>query len=151
LVPKDRHQATATLHFSVGFQDFWVPWRDSKQTGCPISDLVITKEFVEQMEPEALRAELLRHIDEGVRAIHISLTLPLREPVRCIAHTDTPDLTAMELGYGGDAAGLTVGVTRHDPEAGMPTRLNGQHRPKPARVLARWLGFGKQPVSDSPS
>jgi hypothetical protein len=33
----------------------------------------------------------LRHIDEGVRAIHISLTLPLHKPLRCIAHS-TPDL-----------------------------------------------------------
>ena len=53
--------------------------------GPPMSDLVITRQFVEQVEPEALRAELLRHIDEGVRKIHISLTLPLLEPVRCIA------------------------------------------------------------------
>jgi hypothetical protein len=58
----------------------------------PVRDLVVTKQFVERAEPEALRAELLRHIDEGVRAIHISLTLPLREPVRCIARRDTPDL-----------------------------------------------------------
>jgi hypothetical protein len=55
----------------------------------PMSDLVLTKQFIEQATPEALRAELLRHIDEGVRAIHISLTLPLREPVRCIARRDS--------------------------------------------------------------
>jgi hypothetical protein len=50
-----------------------------------MSDLVMTRQFVERANPEALRAELLRHIDDGVRAIHISLTLPLREPVRCVA------------------------------------------------------------------
>ena len=50
----------------------------------------MTRWFVEQAKPEVLRADLLRHIDEGVRAIHISLTLPLREPVRCIAYRDTP-------------------------------------------------------------
>lgn len=54
-----------------------------------MSDLVLTRQFIEQAKPEALRAELLRHIDEGVRAIHISLTLPLREPVRCIARRDS--------------------------------------------------------------
>ncbi len=54
-----------------------------------MSDLVLTKQFIEQAKPEALRAELLRHIDDGVRAIHISLTLPLREPVRCIARRDS--------------------------------------------------------------
>ncbi|HLY50202.1 MAG TPA: hypothetical protein VKR21_13490 [Solirubrobacteraceae bacterium] len=57
-----------------------------------MSDLVMTRQFVEQVKPEALRAELLRHIDEGVRAIHISLTLPLREPVRCIARTEASQL-----------------------------------------------------------
>jgi len=62
------------------------------QAGSSMSDLVMTRQFVAQVRPEALRAELLRHIDEGVRAIHISLTLPLREPVRCIARRDTPEL-----------------------------------------------------------
>jgi len=56
----------------------------------PVSDLVMTRQFVEQAKPEVLRAELLRHIDEGVRAIHISVTLPLREPVRCVAHDVAP-------------------------------------------------------------
>lgn len=118
---------------------------------CTIRDLVITKQFVEQVDPEALRAELLRHIDEGVRAIHVSLTLPLSEPVRCIAPWYTPDLGAEEFGHGVDDPELTAVATRPVRNAGMPFRLTGRHRLQRPRVLARWRGLREQSAPDSAS
>jgi hypothetical protein len=114
-------------------------------------DLVITKQFVEQVEPEALRAELLRHIDEGVRAIHVSLTLPLDKPVRCIAPGHTPDLAANEFGHDIDPAELPAVAMRPVRSAGMPFRLAGRRRLQRPRVLARWLGLHEQSAADSAS
>jgi hypothetical protein len=149
-VPQRGGPPTATLYVAVGYRDVRLRFGCSRKTGCRINDLVITRQFVEQVEPEALRAELLRHIDEGVRAIHVSLTLPLREPVRCIAHRDTPDLEANEFSLGIDPE-LTTGATRPVATAGMPFRLTERYRLRRTRVLARWLGLSKHPVSDSPS
>jgi hypothetical protein len=116
-----------------------------------MSDLVITRQFVEQVKPEALRAELLRHIDDGVRAIHISLTLPLREPVRCIARSDPPHLGPEAFSHGIDAATLTAGAAQPPRQTGMWIRLTGRHCLQRPRVRARWLGLRKQSVSDRPS